>query len=370
MKPYFGVEEEQAAAGAVRSGWVAQGPRVKAFEEAVCARTGAAQGVAVSSCTTGLHLALVAAGVGAGDDVVCPSLSYIATANAARYVGANPVFADVDLDTQNVTAATIEAVITPHTKAVILVHQVGMPADVHAIQALCEPSGIAVIEDAACAIGSRYKGAMIGAHSDLVVLSFHPRKIVTTGEGGMVLTRRTDWGDRMRLLRQHAMSVSDLVRHGSHKLLLEAHVEVGYNYRMTDIQAAVGLVQLGRLDDFVARRREQAAYYAAALADIPHIALPHDPPWGQTNFQSYAVRLDPGFPLSRNDLVQHMMDRDISPRRGIMAAHLEPAYAGHAHGPLPVTERLTRDCVILPMFHAMTDAEQDCVIDAFHEGAR
>ena len=370
MKPWLGPEEASAAAEAVASGWVAQGPRVAAFEEAMARRAGAANAVAVSSCTTALHLSLVVLGVGPGDEVIVPSLSFIATANAARYVGATPVFCDVDASTQNLSVETIEPVITPATRAVIVVHQAGTPADIDAIRSLCDPRGIAVIEDAACAIGSSYEGRPIGGHSDLVCFSFHPRKVITTGEGGMVLTSREDWAERMRRLREHGMSVSAAARHSSRDLVIEQYLETGFNFRMTDIQAAVGLVQLGRLDEIVERRRALASRYREHLADVSGLEMANDPPYGRTNFQSFWIVLPESYPLGRDDLLRMMMEYGISPRRGIMAAHLEPAYEGVvAHARLPVTEHLTRRSLLLPLFQTMTEEQQDRVIGVVRDAA-
>ncbi len=364
MKPFFGPEEAEAAAAAVSSGWVAQGPRVAEFEAQFAAKVGAKHGIALSSCTAGLHLALVVLGIGPGDEVVVPSLSFIATANAVRYVGATPVFADVELATGNLTPETIERVKTDRTRAVILVHQGGVPADVAAVRALCEPAGIAIVEDAACAIGATIDGAQIGAHTDLVVFSFHPRKVITTGEGGMIMTGRDDWAARLRRLREHGMSVSAAERHASSTAVLEQYLEVGYNYRMTDVQAAIGLVQLARLDEIVARRRAKADRYRALLADIPGVRLVDDPPYGTGTYQACWALLDEEFPLRRDELLAFLLTRGVSARRGIMASHLEPAYEGFPHIALPNTERLTHDSLILPLFHVMTDAEQDEVVDA------
>ena len=362
IKPWLGEEEAAAAADVISSGWIAQGPRVAEFERAVAASVGAAHGVALSSCTASLHLALVVLGIGPGDDVVVPSLSFIATANAPRYVGAKPVFADVTESTQNIAAETIEPVLTTDTKAVILVHQAGVPADIDAVHDLCDPLGIAVVEDAACAIGSTYRGHRIGRHSDLVAFSFHPRKVITTGEGGMLMTTRPDWADRIRRLREHGMNVSAASRHESRYLLIEEYLETGFNYRMTDIQAAVGLVQLRRLDAMVTRRRELAGRYREALADVPGLQVVDDPPWGTTNYQSFWVVLPDDLPTSRNDILRAMMQERVSPRRGIMAAHLEPAFADEAVASLPVTERLTRQSLLLPLFHTMEESDQEHVV--------
>jgi perosamine synthetase len=358
--PVLGEEEAQAAADAVRSGWVAQGPRVAEFERAFADAAGAGHGVAVSSCTTALHLALVVLGVGPGDEVVVPSLSFIATANAARYVGATPVFADVDLATGNVTPETIDAVRTARTRAVIAVHQGGVPADTDALRAACADWDIALVEDAACAAGSTVRGRPASAGATLAAWSFHPRKVITTGEGGMVTTDHAEFAARLRRLREHGMNVSAADRHASAKPILESYLETGFNYRMTDIQAAVGLVQLRKLDALVARRRELAARYHQLLADAPGLWAVRDPAYGTSNFQSFWVLLEGG---GRDETLAMLAATGISARRGIMAAHLEPAYAGVDTSPLPNTERLTRDSLILPLSHDMTDTEQEYVVD-------
>ncbi|MGF1664204.1 MAG: DegT/DnrJ/EryC1/StrS family aminotransferase [Kineosporiaceae bacterium] len=364
MRPWLGADEAAAVAEVLESGWVAQGPRVAAFEAAFAGRAAAGHAVAVSSCTTALHLALVVAGVRAGDDVVVPSFSFVATANAAVYCGARPVFADVEPATGNVTAGTVAAALTPATRAVVVVDQGGVPADLDPVRAVCDPRGIAVVEDAACAAGSEYRGRPVGAGADVTAWSFHPRKIITTGEGGMLTTDREDWAARARRLREHAMDVSAADRHRSVLAPAERYVEVGFNYRMTDLQAAVGLVQLGRLDEVVARRREIAARYHAAFAGVPGLRAVTDPPHGRTNYQSFWVEVTPPYPLDREGLLARLAGHGVSARRGIMATHRQPAYAGREHPPLPVTERLTDTTLILPVFHQLTDAEQDRVADA------
>lgn len=372
MQPWLGEEEAAALAEVVASGWVAQGPRVAAFEQAFADSQQAAYAVATSNCTTALHLALVVAGVGQGDDVVVPSFSFIATANAPTYVGARPVFADVDAATGNLTAETVTAAVTDRTRAVIAVDQGGVPVDLDAIRAVCDPRGIVVVEDAACGAGSTYRGRPVGAGADIAAWSFHPRKILTTGEGGMLTTSRQDWADRARRLREHAMSVSAADRHASVLAPPERYDEVGFNFRMTDLQAAVGLVQLGRLPEAVGRRRQLAAAYAKEIAEIDGLRAVADPAWGTSNFQSYWVEVGPAYPLDREGLMESLAGADVSARRGIMAAHRQPAYAGRDTGsvPLPVTERLTDNTLILPLFHQLSDSEQARVVDVLRDPGR
>jgi dTDP-4-amino-4,6-dideoxygalactose transaminase len=369
MQPWFGPEEVAAVGEVIASGWVAQGPRVAAFEEAFAQAMEVPYAVATTSCTTALHLAMVVAGVSADDEVVVPSFSFIATANAVTYVGARPVFADVDPATGNLTAQTVEAVLTGRTRAVVVVDQGGVPVDLDAIRAVTEPRGIVLIEDAACGAGSTYHGRPVGAGADVAAWSFHPRKIVTTGEGGMITTANPQWAQRARRLREHAMSVSAAARHASVLAPAEEYLEVGYNYRMTDLQAAVGLVQLAKLPQVVARRRQIAARYAEQLDVIPGLRVVTDPACGTCNFQSCWVEVGPQFGLDREGLLARLAADEISARRGIMASHRQPAYADVEHVPLPVTERLTDSTLILPVFHQMTEDQQDRVIASVRAAA-
>lgn len=370
MQPWLGDEEVAAVAETIRSGWVAQGPRVAKFEAAFAERMGADHAVAVSSCTTALHLALIVSGVEAGDDVVVPSFSFIATANAPTYVGARPVFADVDPVTGNLTADTVKAAMTEQTRAVIVVDQGGVPCDLAEVRELCDPLGVAVIEDAACGAGSTYHGAPVGATAEIACWSFHPRKLLTTGEGGMITTSRSDWADRARRLREHAMSVSAAERHASILPPAEEYTEVGFNFRMTDLQAAVGLVQLGRLDQMVARRRDLAERYHGALSGIPGLRCVVDPDHGTSNYQSFWVEVGEEFPTSRDALLLRLAESEISARRGIMSAHREPAYASREQVSLPTTEWLTDHTLILPLFHQMSAEDHDRITATIIETAR
>jgi perosamine synthetase len=363
-RPYVGAEEEDAVVQVLRSGWLSQGQRVAEFEREFAEFVGAKHAVAVSSCTTALHLGFVAAGIGPGDEVLCPSFSFIATANSIRYVGATPVFVDIDPVTFNLDPNRIEEAITPRTRAILVVHQIGLPAALTEMSEIANRHNLLVIEDAACAIGSSYQGQRIGMpHSFLACFSFHPRKILTTGEGGMITTSDEKVATRIRHLRQHAMNTSDLTRHQSQKVVLESYDEVGYNFRMTDMQAAVGLVQLGRVEGFIARRRALAQRYSESLKRLGWLIPPSEPQGTRHNYQSYMARLSKDAPISRDELMQRLLDRGISTRRGIMATHREPPYRDPRwERTLPQTNAVTEESIILPLFHEMTELDQEFVL--------
>jgi perosamine synthetase len=370
-KPMLDEREAEAASRVIRSGWVTQGPEVAAFEKDFAAYTGAPFACAVSNCTTALHLALLAAGVGPGDEVITVSHSFIATANAIRYCGGLPVFVEIEATGFNIDPKSAEAAVTSRTKAIVCVHQLGMPCDMAAIMTIAKKHGLVVIEDAACAIGSEIKwqdqwqkiGAPIG---DIACFSFHPRKVITTGDGGMLTTAIAEYDRKFRLWRQHGMSVPDTVRHGAREVIFEGYDVLGFNYRMTDIQAAVGREQLKRLDTIIAARRRLADLYAKYLGKISGIVLPAEPSWARSNWQSYCI----GLPLSVDQrvIMQAMLDVGISTRRGVMNSHQEPAYAGTGTArigtSLDRSEAARDHSIMLPLFAQMEDAEVARVAEA------
>ena len=347
-KPFLTGAEGEAVAAVVSSGWVAQGPKVREFEAAFAERVGARDAVAVTSGTTALQLALYVIGVGPGDEVIVPSLSFIATANAVWQCGATPVFADVDPRTYNLDPAAAERAITPRTKAIMPVHQVGLPADMDAFLELGRRHGLEIVEDAACAVGASYRGSPIGSLGPLACFSLHPRKVITTGEGGMIAVGEPELAARLRFLRQHAMDVSDLARHSASDVVIERYPERGWNYRMTDMQAALGLCQLDVLDEILARRARIAERYTAALDALPALHAPYDPPDCERAWQSYCVRVDPSSPVERTELMRRLLADGIATRRGVMAIHEEDSY--DAQGPLPHTEAAAAEVLMLPIY--------------------
>ena len=386
-RPVLGQREIEAVRRPLETGWVTQGPEVAAFEKEFAAAVGASHACAVSSCTTALHLALRAVGVGPGDEVVTVSQSFIATANSIRYCGATPVFVEVDPETYNLAAEEIEPAISPRTRAILAVHQLGMPCDLNAILEIAERRGLPVVEDAACAIGSeiQWRGSWqkIGRpHGDVACFSFHPRKIVTTGDGGMLTTRSPDYDASFRLWRHHGMSVPDTARHAAERVIFESYDDLGFNYRLTDIHAAIGRVQLARLPEMVRRRRVLARRYHEMLAEIPGLRPQVEPDWARSNWQSYCVRLPEG--VSQLRVMQAMLDRGVATRRGIMCSHREPAYrkqpwrcrasACDRDCPPGSCVRLRRSeeaqdqSIILPLFQQMTEEEQREVVRALREG--
>ena len=364
----LGQEELELVRETLLSGWITQGPRVEEFEGKFARLVGARHAVAVSSCTAGLFLSLQALGVRPGDEVIVPSYSFIATANSAAHCGATPVFADIDPGTYNIDHAAIKSAITARTKAIIAVHQVGQAADLDSIYEIADKHGIPVVEDAACALGTRYKGHLVGSKAHFACFSFHPRKVITTGEGGMVTTDNAETAARLKMLRHQGMSVSDLTRHTSRRVIFEEYPLIGYNFRMTDIQAALGIAQLDRLDGLLRERRDLAGRYSSAFTGNPALIPPFVPEYSGHSFQSYMLRLGPSSPVGRDKLMQKLLDRGIATRRGIMCAHLEPCYAAlGCKSDLRHSEAALRETLIIPLYPGMTEEEQNMIISSILE---
>jgi perosamine synthetase len=363
-KPMFGEQEERAVVEVLRSGWVVQGPKVTAFERLVADYVSVPEAVATSSCTTALHLALVLLGIGPGDEVIIPSFTFIATANVVCYTGATPVFVDIDPQSYNLNPDDIEAAITPRTKAIMPVHQIGLAADMDRINAVAHRHGLAVIEDAAPALGATYKGKRVGGLGNVTCLSFHPRKVITAGEGGMILTHDQALANRARILRTHGMSLSDLQRHHATSVAIEEYHDLGYNYRMSDLHAAVGIEQMNKLDFMLMRRKQIAARYHEAFADLDCVQLPFSSYDQPHSYQSYIIQFRPQAPKTREQVMQEMLEAGIATRRGVMAIHLEPYYRlRFPQVKLPVTEAAAQSTLLLPIYTIMTDLEQEYVID-------
>jgi perosamine synthetase len=361
-RPRLRGDEGEAVSATIASGWVSQGPRVREFERAFAERVGAPEAVATTNCTTALQLALYASGVGPGDEVIVPSLSFIATANAVWQCGATPVFADVDPRTYNLDPVAAERSVTSRTKAIMPVHQLGLPADMDRFFEVAARHGLTIVEDAACAIGASYRSRPIGSLGPLACFSFHPRKVITTGEGGMIAVHDPELAERLRRLRQHAMDVSDLARHSANDIVVESYPERGWNARMTDMQATLGLCQLDLLDEVLADRRRLAERYTAALGQISQLEPPYEPDYATRTWQSYAVKLRRGVPVSRTELQRRLLRDGIATRRGVTAIHAERAYSDRGFL-LPHTDACARDALLLPLFPDLSDEQQDYVIE-------
>src|SRR5512146_138168 len=364
--PSLGEEEWQALREPIESGWLTQGPKVAAFEKAFAARHCVKHAIAVTSATTGLHLALAALGIGPGDEVIVPAFTWVATANAVLYCGGTPVFVDVDRVTYNIDIKDVVRRITPRTKAVIPVHLFGLCADIDALQNALR-AGISIVEDAACAAGAAFHGRPAGSLGDLGVFSFHPRKSITTGEGGMVTTNDDSLAEQVKRMRNHGASVSEEERHrGSRPYLLPEFEMLGFNYRMTDLQGAVGLVQLAKLDRFIDERAKMAAEYRKDLADLQWLRMPEEPSAGRHAWQACVSYVDPNSaPMPRNQIMEVLQQQGIATRPGTHAVHMLKYYQKR-FGLRPEDYPGARDCdqntMAIPLHNRMSEEDRQYIV--------
>lgn len=369
--PSLGEEEWQAVREPMLSGWMTQGPKVSQFEKEFAALHNVKHALAVTSCTTGLHLALEALGVGLGDEVIVPAFTWVATANVVLYCGATPVFCDVDTTTFNIKVEEIASKITERTKAIISVHLFGLCADIDAIQAII-PSHVKILEDAACAAGASYKNRHAGSLGDMAAFSFHPRKSITTGEGGMVTTNNQELARLSDIMRNHGAEISEEMRHNSSKpYLLPDFKMLGFNYRMTDLQAAVGLVQLKKLQSFIKERQVWAEYYTEKLKTISWLRPQITPDYiTQHAWQAYVCYVDPEkSPMLRNDIMDILQQKGIATRPGTHAVHMLSFYKekyGIDPDDFPGAKACDQNTMAIPLHNKMTKEDFDYVIEELH----
>ena len=357
-------EEVEAAAEVIRSGWIVNGPKLQQFEEQFAHICHAKYAVGMSSWTSAAFLLLKALGIGPGDEVLVPSFTFIASVNVIIHTGATPVFVDIDEETLNICLNDLRDKIGPKTKALFPVDQLGFPCDWSSINKLAAEHDLLVVQDAACSFGTTLHGKGMGATSDHSIFSLHARKVISTAEGGVVCTNDADLAQRLKRLRQQGMTISDFQRHDMPPTTFEQYDEIGYNFRITDIQAAIGLVQLRKLPKILSRRREIDDYYNSRLQTCRHVEQVKIVSGGNPNWQSYSVTLTGHLAKSRNAIMINLAEKGIPSKRGVMASHLERPYADK-YLRLPATEKVSANSLLLPMYPDLSSEECEYIANTF-----
>ena len=368
LKPWIDENEFREVEAVLKSGWISQGPKVKELEDRAAAFVGASHAVATNSATSALHLAFQVSGLQRGEQVVVPAYTCMATVNPIVMAGGVPAFADIDLRTFNITPASVEAVLNDDVRGIAVVHQIGLPADLDGLQELARRRGLFVVEDAATAFGAKYRDQYIGAYGNPTVFSLHPRKMITTGEGGMLMLANEEWAERSRRLRSAGASISDVRRHKAKGTLQQVYPEPGYNYRLTDIQAAIGIAQLSKAQQMVELRTQQARFYDQQLAQVGAVLPPHVPSYATSCYSSYCITIPDATEEIITAILNHMADRGISCRRGIQSLCREPYFQeSHKNTFLPNTDAAAEQTLFLPIFPGLLQEQQQRVVDALTE---
>ncbi|KAA5533373.1 DegT/DnrJ/EryC1/StrS family aminotransferase [Taibaiella lutea] len=369
MKPWLDEEEWYAMKDVILSGWVSQGPKVKEFEQKVAAYIGVKHAVAMNACTSAMHIAMKIAGVKYGDEVIVADSTCMANVNAINMAGAVPVFVDIDPDTYNIDPKLIEAKITSKTKVIMNIDQIGLSNDLDALKAICDKHNLTLLDDAATAFGGKYKGKFLGNHNVMATYSFHPRKMITTGEGGMLVTDNDDIAEQARILRATGASVSDLDRHKAKGLILQKYYDSGYNYRMTDMQAAMGIVQLTKIDAMLEQRKYQAEYYNQHLAAISDLQLPFVPEYADPAWSSYCIKIKPESKKTVQEVLQTLAAANISARFGIQPLHQEPYFENQNYKDedFPVSCTVADQTFFVPIYPGMTEQQQQHIVQTLKQ---
>lgn len=369
MKPWLGIEEWESLKDVILSGWISQGPKVHEFEKCVADFIGVKHAVATNSCTSALHLALRAHGVKGGDEVILPDSTCMADANAVIMAGAIPVFADIDDKTYNIDPQNVVNLITEKTRAVLIVDQIGLPADIEKFINISMRHNIILIDDAATALGAKYKGKYLGANGVTTTFSFHPRKMITTGEGGMLVTDDEKIADMSRVLRSAGASVSDLERHKAKGIILQKYYTNGYNYRMTDMQAAIGIVQMKKLPEMLKKRMQQAEFYNKAFGEIDEIDIPYVPEYATHAYSSYLLKLKRNIKIKIQDIIDKMAEKNISCRFGIQPLHREPYFRnlGLSDTDFPASCEVADRSFFIPIFPGLSEENRTYIVSCLKE---